>query len=134
MNDSERSLRELIEQAAADAGVQPEDEFLVQVRRLFADKGIELSEDASPFAHAVLGAFQLHAQMRRTQAETQLKLDRLNATFQSLARTWQRLEAELARLRASLAAQEQSLRRRVVEPEGEATFQWPILWPSRVLN
>ncbi len=134
MNDSECSLRELIEQAAADAGVQPEDDFLAQVRGMFADKGIELTEDAAPFAQAVLDAFQLHAQMRRSQAETQLKLDRLNVTFQNLARTWQRLEAELSRLRETLAAQEQSLRRRAAARESEASFQWPALWPSRVLN
>jgi hypothetical protein len=134
VNDFTRSLRELIDQAAADSGVRREDEFIAQVRRLFEDKGIALEEDAGPYARAVAEAFQLHAQMRRNEAETQGKLERLNAAFEKLARNWQQLEAELGRLRASLLAQEQVLRQRAAARERVSAFQWPVMWPSRALN
>jgi hypothetical protein len=135
VDDRARSLRELIEQAAAGAGVRRGDAFIGQVHRLFEDKGIALDEDGAPYLQAVIDALQLHAQMRKHEAETASRLERLDAAFQKLAQNWQLLEAELGRLRASLLAQEQLLRRRATEREKPSSaFQWPAWWPNRVLN
>jgi hypothetical protein len=146
VSESERSLQALIEQTASDSGIPKEDEFMDRVRRMFADKGIDLGEDAAPYAQAIREAFELHAQVRQTEAITQERLKRLDAAFDTLSRTWQHLEEELLKLRESLVEREQALKRGSAQAQGEAreggksaeegagAFQWSALWPSRVLN
>jgi hypothetical protein len=147
VSESERSLKALIEQTASDSGIPEEDEFMDQVRRMFADKGIDLGEDAAPYAQAIRDAFELHSQVRQTEAITQERLKRLDAAFDALSRTWQHVEEELLKLRESLVEREQALKRGSAQAaqgevreggksveEGAGSFQWSALWPSRVLN
>ncbi len=140
MSGSERSLQELIELMASESGIKKEDDFLSQVRTMFADKGIDLGENAEPYAQAIREAFELHSQVRETEAVTQQRLERLDVAFDTLTRTWQHLEEELAKLRASLLEREESLKARAAErdrkgdTEGAGGFQWSALWSGPVMN
>lgn len=141
MSESERSLQEFIEQIASESGIRKEDDFLGQVRAMFADKGIDLGEDAAPYAQAIRDAFALHSQVRETEAVTQQRLERLDAAFNTLTRTWKHLEEELAKLRVALQEREQELKARSPGAEkGKAAeeragaFQWSALWTGPVLN
>jgi hypothetical protein len=100
MARAEQTIAELIEELARETEAPAS--FVDQVSTLFAQKGIPLDTDGSPYADAIRQTFLSDAQLRASTARARAHLGELKDRMQRLGEAWERQLGEVSRIKASL--------------------------------
>lgn len=83
--------------------------FLEQVRDLFRNKGIALSDDSSPYLPALREAFRREESIRRTTLQARHNLDRLQQHFKSIGAGYRRQLDQLKQVQRTLERRARAL-------------------------
>ena len=100
MNDHSLTIEQQILKLAD--GTDAPSGFLDQVRKLFESKGIELSEDATPYMSALREAFRREQSIRRSTLDAHRNLDRLQTHFKSIGTSYRRQLQQLKQVQRAL--------------------------------
>jgi flagellar motility protein MotE (MotC chaperone) len=100
MNDHSLTIEQQILKLADGTDAPPG--FLDQIRKLFESKGIELSEDATPYMSALREAFRREQSIRRSTLDAHRNLDRLQTHFKSIGTTYRRQLQQLKQVQRAL--------------------------------
>jgi hypothetical protein len=100
MNDDRLTIEQQIRKLADGTDAPPG--FLDQVRKLFRSKGIELTEDATPYMSALREAFRREQTIRRSTLDAHRNLDRLQTHFKSIGTTYRRQLQQLKQVQRAL--------------------------------
>ena len=100
MSDYNPTIEEQI-LALADGTGAPRG-FLDQIRKLFRSKGIDLSENATPYMSALREAFRREQSIRRSTVDAHHNLERIQTHFKSIGTSYRRQLQQLKQVQRAL--------------------------------
>jgi chromosome segregation ATPase len=107
MEPTKLSLAQRIDALARRTGASAA--FVERVRALFADKGIDLRENAEPFEASLVHAFERHAEVKRNVESAQRSLGRLQARLAEINDAYEEQASRLRGIRELVERQARQL-------------------------
>ncbi len=87
------------------------DSFIDQVKSLFSNKGIDLSDNASPYLDALEDAFRREESIRCSSFRARENIAKLQQNFQKVGKAYVKQISQLKKIQSSLQEQSRRLRR-----------------------